>query len=135
MQSCPRRRWSLCDEPTDAVGNSGRTGIFILGSRGQLGQQRPVGLLGHAALAATFDTPIATGEMLTSFTEHCDLIRHRAADFLNVNEFVTLHDATEKLKAWRDDYNHHRPHGSLGNLTPNEFVNKRSAQPNEAVSL
>ena len=37
---------------------------------------------GHAALAATFDTPIATGEMLTSAAEHADLIRHRAADFL-----------------------------------------------------
>jgi L-alanine-DL-glutamate epimerase-like enolase superfamily enzyme len=37
---------------------------------------------GHAALAAAFDTPIATGEMLTSATEHFDLIRHRAADYL-----------------------------------------------------
>ena len=37
---------------------------------------------GHAALAATFDTPIATGEMLTSLAEHHDLIRHRAADYL-----------------------------------------------------
>jgi L-talarate/galactarate dehydratase len=37
---------------------------------------------GHAALAATFDTPIATGEMLTSAAEHADLIRQRAADVL-----------------------------------------------------
>ena len=37
---------------------------------------------GHAALAATFDTPIATGEMLTSAAEHGELIRHRAADYL-----------------------------------------------------
>ena len=37
---------------------------------------------GHAALAATFDTPIATGEMLTSLSEHYHLIRHRAADYL-----------------------------------------------------
>ena len=37
---------------------------------------------GHAALAAAFDTPIATGEMLTSAAEHADLIRHRAADVL-----------------------------------------------------
>ncbi len=37
---------------------------------------------GHAALAAAFDTPIATGEMLTSAAEHGDLIRHRAADWL-----------------------------------------------------
>ncbi len=37
---------------------------------------------GHAALAASFDTPIATGEMLTSAAEHFDLIRHRGADFI-----------------------------------------------------
>ena len=37
---------------------------------------------GHAALAAQFDTPIATGEMLTSAAEHADLIAHRAADTL-----------------------------------------------------
>jgi L-talarate/galactarate dehydratase len=37
---------------------------------------------GHAALARTFDTPIATGEMLTSAAEHADLMRHGAADYL-----------------------------------------------------
>ncbi|MES2757288.1 MAG: mandelate racemase/muconate lactonizing enzyme family protein [Pseudomonadota bacterium] len=37
---------------------------------------------GHAALAAQFDTPIATGEMLTSAAEHWDLIRHRSADYI-----------------------------------------------------
>lgn len=37
---------------------------------------------GHAELARAFDTPIATGEMLTSATEHAELIRHRAADIL-----------------------------------------------------
>ena len=37
---------------------------------------------GHAALAGAFDTPIATGEMLTSVAEHGELIRHRAADYL-----------------------------------------------------
>ena len=37
---------------------------------------------GHAALAASLDTPVATGEMLTSVQEHQSLIRHRAADVL-----------------------------------------------------
>jgi len=37
---------------------------------------------GHAALAAAFDTPIATGEMLTSPAEHEELIRQRAADYI-----------------------------------------------------
>jgi putative transposase len=56
-------------------------------------------------------------------------------EFLNVNEFITMHDAREKLKAWQDDYNHRRPHGSLGHLTPSEFVTMRSGNPVEAANL
>lgn len=37
---------------------------------------------GHAALAVQLDTPIATGEMLTSVLEHWDFIRQNGADFL-----------------------------------------------------
>jgi L-alanine-DL-glutamate epimerase-like enolase superfamily enzyme len=37
---------------------------------------------GHAALAAMLDTPVATGEMLTSVAEHWELIRHRSVDFI-----------------------------------------------------
>ena len=37
---------------------------------------------GHAALAASLDTPIATGEMLTSFGEHAQLITAGACDFV-----------------------------------------------------
>lgn len=37
---------------------------------------------GHAVLAAMLDTPIATGEMLTSVAEHAELIRHRSVDFI-----------------------------------------------------
>lgn len=37
---------------------------------------------GHAALAAVLDTPIATGEMLTSVAEHWALIDRRAADII-----------------------------------------------------
>jgi len=37
---------------------------------------------GHAALAATLDTPIASGEMLTSVAEHWELIRQRSVDFI-----------------------------------------------------
>jgi putative transposase len=43
---------------------------------------------------------------------------------LNVNEFATLDEAREILRSWRHDYNHHRPHGSLGHLTPSEFAIK-----------
>ena len=54
---------------------------------------------------------------------------------LNVNEFITMHDVREKLKAWQDDYNHCRPHGSPGHLTPSEFATMRSGQPKEAAYL
>ena len=37
---------------------------------------------GHANLAAMLDTPIATGEMLTSVAEHWELIRQRSVDFI-----------------------------------------------------
>ncbi len=37
---------------------------------------------GHAMLAAALDTPIATGEMLTSVAEHAELIRLRSVDFI-----------------------------------------------------
>ncbi len=39
---------------------------------------------------------------------------------LNAQVFVSLHDARQKIEAWRIDYNEHRPHGSLRNLTPRE---------------
>jgi L-alanine-DL-glutamate epimerase-like enolase superfamily enzyme len=37
---------------------------------------------GHAQLANRFDTPIATGEMLTSFGEHAQLIMAEGSDFI-----------------------------------------------------
>jgi putative transposase len=33
--------------------------------------------------------------------------------------------AQTKIEAWRLDYNQRRPHGSLGHLTPTEFVAQR----------
>jgi len=44
---------------------------------------------------------------------------------LNENLFSSLTDAKDVLKDWKEDYNHHRPHSSLGNLTPQEFAQKR----------
>jgi putative transposase len=41
---------------------------------------------------------------------------------LNEHWFLSVADAQEKLDAWRIDYNENRPHSSLGNLTPEEFV-------------
>ena len=46
---------------------------------------------------------------------------------LNVNQFWSIDDARAKIEAWRIDYNRHRPHGSLGHLTPSEFIQIRQA--------
>lgn len=47
---------------------------------------------------------------------------------LNVMQFVSIQDAGEKIEAWRIDYNAHRPHSSLGHLTPIEYARKRQEQ-------
>jgi putative transposase len=44
---------------------------------------------------------------------------------LNENWFLSLDDAREKVEVWRKEYNRHRPHGALGNLTPVEFAGIR----------
>jgi putative transposase len=46
---------------------------------------------------------------------------------LNVHQFLSLADAQAKIEAWRRDYNDLRPHSSLGNLTPREYVQARQA--------
>jgi putative transposase len=39
-----------------------------------------------------------------------------------VDEFVSIEDARQRIEIWREEYNHHRPHNSLGHLTPIEFA-------------
>jgi len=41
---------------------------------------------------------------------------------LNVHQFLSLEDARRKIEVWRRDSNEQRPHSSLGDLTPSEFV-------------
>jgi putative transposase len=41
---------------------------------------------------------------------------------LNVNWFLSLDDAREKIEAFREEYNSFRPHSSLRGLTPNEVL-------------
>tara|TARA_R110002096_G_scaffold99_5_gene449 strand:- start:10356 stop:11129 length:774 start_codon:yes stop_codon:yes gene_type:complete len=43
---------------------------------------------------------------------------------LNVNWFLSLNDAKEKIESWRMEYNQFRPHSSLDDLTPEEFYRK-----------
>jgi hypothetical protein len=54
---------------------------------------------------------------------------------LNVNQFISMDDAREKIEAWRIDYNGHRPDSSLGNLTLSEFAAKRQEQRISEVAI
>ena len=45
---------------------------------------------------------------------------------LNLHLFFGLEDARQKLETWRMDYNTNRPHRSLGQMTPMEYVAMRS---------
>jgi len=55
---------------------------------------------------------------------------------LNVHQFASLADAKAKIETWRLDYNQRRPHSSLGNLTPNEFMARCQAmRVAEAVAV
>jgi len=43
-------------------------------------------------------------------------------EFLNQEEFESLRAARQQTQAWREDYNHYRPHSSLGYVTAAEFA-------------
>lgn len=59
---------------------------------------------GHAALASVLDTPIATGEMLSSLSHHKELISHNAVDIIQpdapriggITPFLQLFDPAEQ---------------------------------------
>jgi putative transposase len=55
---------------------------------------------------------------------------------LNVTQFTSLDDARRQIEAWRIDYNGHRPHSSLGHLTPIEYArNRQETRTSEAARL
>jgi putative transposase len=67
----------------------------------------------------------------------CESFNGRLRDeCLNVHEFTSLDHAKAVLTAWQDDYNHHRPHGSLGQLTPSEYArNGQNAERRSGQTL
>ena len=48
-------------------------------------------------------------------------------EFLAVEEFESLVAARKLTAAWKDDYNHRRPHGSLGYAAPAAFAARCTA--------
>ena len=51
---------------------------------------------------------------------------------LNETLFTSLAEAKMRIGAWKDDYNDHRPHSSLGNLTPSEFASNLALEKQAA---
>ncbi|MBC7964371.1 MAG: IS3 family transposase [Fuerstia sp.] len=64
-------------------------------------------------------------------------------EFLKMEIFENLSAARQQTRAWSLDYNQHRPHSSLGYLTPSEFATrciafvpeKTSAAPQSSPAL
>jgi putative transposase len=48
-------------------------------------------------------------------------------EFLKLEVFESLWAAKRLTRQWREDYNHHRPHSSLGYVTPIEFAARCAA--------
>ena len=48
---------------------------------------------------------------------------------LDMHWFLDVYDTRKRIEDWRLDYNHQRPHSSLGNLTPKEYARGAGLQP------
>jgi len=58
----------------------------------------------------------------------CESFNGRMRDeLLNETLFLGLKHAREKIGAWASDYNHRRPHSSLGYKTPSQYAAKLNA--------
>jgi transposase InsO family protein len=56
-------------------------------------------------------------------------------EFLALEVFESLVAARKLTAAWKEDYNHHRPHSSLGYVTPVEFAARCVASVRPTASL
>lgn len=54
---------------------------------------------------------------------------------LGCEEFTTVSEAVAVINAWRQGYNHRRPHSSLGGLTPAAFSSQCAASDRPTASL
>ena len=54
---------------------------------------------------------------------------------LNENWFSSLAEKREAVESWRVDYNTERPHGSLGRISPAEFLRRFKQTQNPALEM
>ena len=52
---------------------------------------------------------------------------------LNRYIFENIHQVREETEKWMDDYNHHKPHESLGNISPKMYLKRN--QPEGTLGL
>ena len=52
---------------------------------------------------------------------------------LNANQFLSIDDAKSKIEAWRVEYNVHRPHSSLGQLSPKEYLQRAASEAEKTL--
>lgn len=52
---------------------------------------------------------------------------------LDTHWFLSLHDARENIKMWRQEYNDFRPHSALGNLLPRQFAQGLVSYPHGSI--
>jgi putative transposase len=52
---------------------------------------------------------------------------------LNQHWFMSLNDARRKIEVWRQDYNHVRPHSSIGDIPPVEYARTLNQTANLAL--
>ena len=57
---------------------------------------------------------------------------HFQDECLNDRLFSTLTEARSAIISWKEDYNRHRPHSALGNMTPAEFALKSTLEKQAA---
>lgn len=53
---------------------------------------------------------------------------------LNENWFISIGHARREIEQWRIDYNEQRPHSSIGDLTPREFIQQEEAKLAETTN-
>jgi putative transposase len=54
---------------------------------------------------------------------------------LHTCQFSSIEKARRKIEAWRTDYNLHRPHSALGDVSPSEWLKRFSNEDQEAQKV
>jgi putative transposase len=89
------------------------------------------------AVAEALDRAISKhGKRNTITVDHGTEFTSRALDEWAYRRGIALDfidDARRKIEAWRMDYNLHRPHSALRQLSPAEFLKRRSNEDEEAA--